>query len=132
MLEGTKHLEEKHSSSSLLWATFQFFYGFQPEGGPRAGELERNYSFYQVKEPEYFIKILNFLSEKPPLLKKRTKTFLAVQWLRLPSSARCAGSIPHQRAKIPQALWPKNKQKKSMKWKQYYKKFNKDFKSGPH
>ena len=32
-------------------------------------------------------------------------------------------------AKIPHALWPKNQ---NVKQKQYYNKFNKNFKNGPH
>ena len=53
-----------------------------------------------------------------------------VQWLR-PCLLRQggAGSIPVGGAKIPHALWPK---KKDIKQKQYYNKFNKDFKNGPH
>ena len=39
------------------------------------------------------------------------------------------GSIPGQGAKIPHASWPK---KQSIKQKKYCKKFNKDFKNGPH
>ena len=39
-----------------------------------------------------------------------------------------ARSIPHQGAKIPHALWPKNQ---NIKQKQYCNKFNKDFKIVP-
>jgi len=46
-----------------------------------------------------------------------------------PSNAGGAGLIPGQEAKIPYALWPK---KQNIKQKQYCKKFNKDFKNGPH
>ena len=42
---------------------------------------------------------------------------------------RGAGSIPGQQAKIPHASQPKNQNGKQ---KQYYNKFNKDFKNGPH
>ena len=47
----------------------------------------------------------------------------------LPSSAGGAGSIPGRGAKITHALWPKNQ---NIKRKQYYNKFTKDFKNGPH
>ena len=47
----------------------------------------------------------------------------------LPSNARGAGSIPSWGAKTPHASWPKNQ---NIKQKQYYDKFNKDFKNGPH
>ena len=43
----------------------------------------------------------------------------------LPSNAVCAGLIPGHRAKILHASWPKNQ---NIKQKQYYNKFNKDFK----
>ena len=46
-----------------------------------------------------------------------------------PSNAGCAGSIPGRGAKIPYASWPKNQ---NIKQKQYCKKFNEDFKNGPH
>ena len=46
-----------------------------------------------------------------------------------PSNAGGAGLIPDQEAKIPYALWPRNQ---NIKQKQYCKKFNKDFKNGPH
>ena len=46
------------------------------------------------------------------------------------SNARCGGSIHGQGTKMPHALGPKNKNIK--KEKQNCKKFNKDFKSGPH
>ena len=46
-----------------------------------------------------------------------------------PSNAGGAGSIPCGGAKIPHALGPKNQ---NIKQKQYCKKFNKDFKNGPH
>ena len=57
-------------------------------------------------------------------------TSLAVQWLRvhLPNAGG-TGSIPGQGAKIPHASGPKNQ---NIKQKQYYNKFNKDFKNGPH
>ena len=42
-------------------------------------------------------------------------------------NAGVMGSIPGQGAKILHALWPKN-----IKQKQYFKKFNKDFKNGTH
>ena len=42
-----------------------------------------------------------------------------------PSSAGGVGSIPLQRTKIPQTSWPKKKGKQQ---KQYYNKFNEDFK----
>ena len=45
------------------------------------------------------------------------------------SSAGGASSIPGREAKIPYALWPKNR---NMKQKQYCNKLNKGFKSGPH
>ena len=47
-----------------------------------------------------------------------------------PSNAGGVGLIPDQRAKIPRALWPKNQNIK--KQKQYYSRFNKDFKNGPN
>ena len=47
----------------------------------------------------------------------------------LPSNAGGAGSIPGGGAKIPHASGPKNE---NIKQKQYYNKFNQDFKSGPH
>ena len=40
-----------------------------------------------------------------------------------------AGSIPDQGAKIPYASQPENW---NIKQKQYFNKFNKDFKNGPH
>ena len=46
-----------------------------------------------------------------------------------PSNAGGVGSISGQGAKIPHALWPKNK---NIKQKQCCNKFNKDFKNGPH
>ena len=46
----------------------------------------------------------------------------------LPSNAGGVGSIPGGGAKIPHALWPKNQ---NIKQKQYFNKFNKDFKNGP-
>ena len=46
-----------------------------------------------------------------------------------PSSARGAGSIPGQGAKIPHASWPKNQ---NIKQKQYCNKFKEDIKNGPH
>ena len=46
------------------------------------------------------------------------------------SNARCGGSIHGQGTKMPHALGPKNQNIK--KEKQNCKKFNKDFKSGPH
>ena len=46
-----------------------------------------------------------------------------------PSTAGGEGSIPGRGAKIPHALGPKNQ---NIKQKQYCKKFNKDFKNGPH
>ena len=39
------------------------------------------------------------------------------------------GSIPGQRAKIPHTLWTKIKNQ-NIKYKQYYNKFQKDFKNG--
>ena len=47
----------------------------------------------------------------------------------LPSSAGVVGSISGQGAKIPHASQPKNQ--KNIKQKQYYNKFNKDFKNSP-
>ena len=47
----------------------------------------------------------------------------------LPSNAGVTGSIPGQGAKTPHASWPKNQ---NMKQKQYWNKFNKDFKNGSH
>ena len=46
----------------------------------------------------------------------------------LPFNAQGVGSIPGWEAKILQALRPKHQ---SIKQKQYYNKFNKDFKNGP-
>ena len=46
-----------------------------------------------------------------------------------PFHAGDVGSIPGRGADIPHASWPKNQ---SIKQKQYYNKFSKDFKSGPH
>ena len=46
-----------------------------------------------------------------------------------PSNVGGAGSIPAWRAKIPHALGPKQQ---NIKQRQYYNKFNKDFKNGPH
>ena len=45
------------------------------------------------------------------------------------SNAGGEGSIPGWGAKTPHASWPK---KQNIKQKQYCKKFNKDFKNGPH
>ena len=47
----------------------------------------------------------------------------------LPSNAGGVGLIPGRGAKTPHASQPKNQ---NMKQKQYYNKFNKDFKNGPH
>ena len=44
------------------------------------------------------------------------------------SNAWGAGSIPGLEAKIPHTSGPKNQ---NIKQKQYYNKFNKDFKNGP-
>ena len=52
---------------------------------------------------------------------------LAVQWFK--TSRVGAGLIPDQGAKIPYASQPENG---NIKQKQYYNKFNKDFKNGPH
>ena len=46
-----------------------------------------------------------------------------------PSNAGGEGLTPGQRAKIPHAYRPKNQ---NIKQKQYWNKFNKDFKSGPY
>ena len=46
-----------------------------------------------------------------------------------PYNAGSEGSIPGPGAKIPHASWPKNQ---NVKQKQYCKKFNKNFKNGPH
>ena len=46
-----------------------------------------------------------------------------------PSNTGGAVSIPGHRAKILHALQPKSQ---NIKQKQYYNKFNKDFKTGPH
>ena len=46
----------------------------------------------------------------------------------LPSNTWAAGSIPGQGARIPHALQPKNQ---DIKQKQYFNKFNKDFKYDP-
>ena len=47
----------------------------------------------------------------------------------LPSNTGGAGSILGQETKIPHTLWPKSQ---NIKQKQYYNKFNKDFKNDPH
>ena len=47
----------------------------------------------------------------------------------LPSDAGDSGLISGQRAKVSHALWPENQ---NIKQKQYCKKFNNDFKNGPH
>ena len=53
-----------------------------------------------------------------------------IPWLRpCTSTARGTGSIPDQGARIPHASGPKNQ---NIKQKQHCKKFNKDFKNGPH
>ena len=50
-----------------------------------------------------------------------------------PSDAEGTGLIPGQGTKIPHALWPRNKQTKSpIKQRPFHKKFNNDFKNGPH
>ena len=46
-----------------------------------------------------------------------------------PSSARGVGLIPGQGANISHASWPKHQ---NIRQKQYYDKFNKDFKNSPH
>ena len=46
-----------------------------------------------------------------------------------PSNAQGVGWIPDQKAKILHVSWPKNP---NIRYKQYCKKFNKDFKNGPH
>ena len=46
-----------------------------------------------------------------------------------PSSAKGAGQVPGQGAKIPHTLRPKHQ---SIKQKQYGNKFNKDFLNGPY
>ena len=45
------------------------------------------------------------------------------------SDAEGSGSVPGRGAKILQAFGPENQ---NIKQKQYYKKFNRDFKNGPH
>ena len=47
----------------------------------------------------------------------------------LPYKAGGVGLIPGWGAKIPFALWPKHQ---NIKQKQYYNRFNKDFKNSPH
>ena len=47
----------------------------------------------------------------------------------LSSNVGGEGLIPSQGAKIPHASQPKNQNRKQ---KQYYNKFNEDFKNGPH
>ena len=47
----------------------------------------------------------------------------------LSSNAKGVSLIPGQGAKMPHAWWPKNQ---NIKQKQYYNKFNKDFKNGPY
>ena len=47
-----------------------------------------------------------------------------------PANAQEVGSIPGWGAEIPHALWPKKP--KNIEQKQYWNKFNKDFKNGPH
>ena len=47
----------------------------------------------------------------------------------LPSSARGAGSIPGQGAKVPHASWPKNQ---NIRQKLYCNKFKEDIKNGSH
>ena len=47
------------------------------------------------------------------------------------SSAGGVGSIPGGGARVALASWPKKKKKK-IKHKQYYNKFDEDFKNGPH
>ena len=56
---------------------------------------------------------------------------LAVHWVvkTSPSNAGGAGLITDWGAKIPHALWPKEL---DIKQKQYWNKFNKNFKNGPH
>ena len=53
-----------------------------------------------------------------------------------PSTAGGLGLIPGQRTKILHALWPENqkerKKEKSIKQKQCFNKFNKDYKHDPH
>ena len=50
-----------------------------------------------------------------------------------PSNAGGAGFIPGRVARIPQTFWPKpEKQKESIKSKEYCNKFNKEFENGPH
>ena len=46
-----------------------------------------------------------------------------------PSNVEGMGWIPGQEAKLLHVSWPKNP---NIKHKQYCKKFNKDFKNGPH
>ena len=46
-----------------------------------------------------------------------------------PTKAVGVGSIPRQRAKIPQASCPENQ---NIRQRQYCNKFNKDLKNGPH
>ena len=46
-----------------------------------------------------------------------------------PSNAQGVGWIPDQKAKILHVSWPKNP---NIRYKQYCKKFNKDFKNGPN
>ena len=52
-------------------------------------------------------------------------TSLAFQWLRLPSNAGSAGSIPDGGTKIARALQPRNQH---IKQKQYCNKFSREFK----
>ena len=47
----------------------------------------------------------------------------------LPSNVGVVSLIPGQGVKILDASWPK---KQNIRQKQYYNRFNKDFKNGPH
>ena len=63
------------------------------------------------------------------------ETSLVVQWLGLDLPMQgIGGSVPGQGVKIPPASWPKKKKKEKnqdTKQKQYWNKFNNNFKSGP-
>ena len=63
------------------------------------------------------------------LVKSQQEGFISLAVQCLVFSVGVMGSIPGGGAKIPHDSWPKNQ---NMKWKDYYSKFNKDFKNGPH
>ena len=75
-------------------------------------------------------KHLAFILDEGVLSKHKQEGFPGCPEVKtLPSNTWGAGLIPGGEVKIPHALWPRNQ---TIKQKQCYNKFHKDFKNGPH